>query len=432
MRTETSRAAPAKPAETRVVVARVPVVSVLERDGESLDRDKAWPAFREAYRESSRSVAVVSNATVSRLVADDLPVISAARERGETKIPKQPKRATSGPEGLYMLARALAPALATTTTSAVVRAVERRYRQQRFGALWLNRERTPTYCVPAPVPITAQTVKVIAHEGGSILLSVPLGASRWLLRLAGGKGHWRANLLLRRVADGELEHGEVKLLETGGPHARPQDRETMAVICVRMPEEQRTERPALTLYVRSARECLVTYSFAGQAEAFRVNAGHLRRWVAEHRARLQRTSDDMKHERRCVGGRPDKDILEIRHVWEAQQRRRLDSLTHEISAHLAAFAERRGATLVVFDGAETGYVESFPWHELRSKLAYKLDARGIKHEGLARACPMTSESASVAIARRSESSSVKRSGRVGVASSKKKSAARLGKRKSGE
>ena len=67
----------------------------------------------------------------------------------------------------------------------------------------------------------------------------------------------------------------------------------------------------------------------------------------------------------------------------------MDSATHEIAAQLAGYAQRRRYAGVSYDDSERSYMKnnaneqaetSFPWFELRRKLAEKLDERGTRLE----------------------------------------------------
>jgi len=45
---------------------------------------------------------------------------------------------------------------------------------------------------------------------------------------------------------------------------------------------------------------------------------------------------------------------------------------------LAKFAERRGVATVVWDDSNQGFIDQFPWYQLKQMLKYKLNERGIE------------------------------------------------------
>ncbi len=150
----------------------------------------------------------------------------------------------------------------------------------------------------------------------------------------------------------------------------------MVKLCLWLPREERGVSG--TLYVSTRRDCLLAYSLdkQGDGEIYRYNADHIRRWVAEHRNRLQRTSDDLKREKRWPADVRAK-MVGAREPWIEKQHRRMDTATHEAAAMITGFAARRHCANVVYDDHERGFVESFQWADLESKLEEKLNAKGI-------------------------------------------------------
>ena len=101
----------------------------------------------------------------------------------------------------------------------------------------------------------------------------------------------------------------------------------------------------------------------------------MRRWVAEHRKRIQRWADDSKFE-----NRPTPTFSRRRTRAVEKYRHRMDSACHEIAAQLAGYAERRRFEVVEYNDSVQGFCVTFPWYKLKQLIAQKLDARGIRLE----------------------------------------------------
>lgn len=111
-----------------------------------------------------------------------------------------------------------------------------------------------------------------------------------------------------------------------------------------------------------------------------VNADHVRRWQAEHRTFLQRFAEDMKREKRW----PKRKRLRMNGARARRcdkNRSRLETWSHQVTASLARLAAARRVGEVIYDDSPRGFLESFPWHELKVKLAYKLEGLGIRFSG---------------------------------------------------
>lgn len=362
----------------------VPVASVEEhtplrsREARKLGQE-GWREFRPALREAQLACLRVSNWTVAQLAQADMAVCAVARAEGATKIPAMPA------QYLYPGATKLAPELAPGSVTALLRTVERRYRARRFHAAWLCREALPTYRDPTPVPIREQDLRVVADEQ-AVRLVVPVGRSgKWTLRLAGGPGHRRALQLLRLVAAGEVECGEVKLVEqaassgdhrsTGAERSATKRRTRLMVkVAVWRPRQAAAGLdPDRVLHVNTGPSALVSHFMENDSAHQLLHEDQVRRWVVEHAKRLKRESDDLRAmppERRenLVRGRGDRLRL---------HRDRMDTHVKKIAALLRDAAVRRHCGVIAYNDEHRDYILSYPWHALRQRLQEVCDEAGI-------------------------------------------------------
>ena len=126
-----------------------------------------------------------------------------------------------------------------------------------------------------------------------------------------------------------------------------------------------------TLHVRTVADSLLVAVNAKHEVVWRYHGDHLRRWAAEHRKALERWADDSKYE-----NRPLPTFGERRAAAARKFRDRMDSVTHEIAAQLASYAQRRKFAALEYDDRERS-CPACPYYRLASLIAEKLDARGI-------------------------------------------------------
>src|SRR5690606_7811480 len=98
---------------------------------------------------------------------------------------------------------------------------------------------------------------------------------------------------------------------------------------------------------------------------------HVRRWVAEHTRQLQRWSDDQKAENRPP------DYQDRRTLAAQRYRRRMDTAVKQCAKYLVGYAVRRRFAEIKYDDRDKRYVDRFPWHALRDRIATLCNEYGI-------------------------------------------------------
>ena len=308
---------------------------------------------------------------------------------------------------LYPDARRVVPEMDPTSVTALLQAVEGKYRKRRLAVVWARSESLPNYRYPVPYPVHNQAWSASRGEGGETLLSVRLGGARRTLRLRGGPDFRRQLRAVQRLIDGEAIAGELALYEVpvsananraGGEEraaggGRRHATRIMAKMVLWLPKEQRTPRGG-TLFVHNEADSFWVYH-VDHGEPHYLRADHVKRWVADARRLRQRMADDLKHEKRWP-----KDVrrrmVESQEARLRKQHHRLDSFVHESTVMLSKFAERQGVSTVVYDMTVKSFADSFPWHMVRERLAYKLDERGITLEVVERERPGGAENPAAA------------------------------------
>lgn len=345
--------------------------------------DGTWEELRPALAECWRGSTRLSNWAASELYKADV-----VRTPDMDRLPKFP--------GFYLYpgARALCPDVDTSSVVAILHAVEGKYRKSRLDLIWRNAISLPNFRYPVPYPIHNQSWNATVGPGGEPLISARIGGRRWTLRLRAGDQFRRQLVAHRQIATGVALAGELAIYavpENGGDHrpavgvrhpggGRSRTARVMAKMVAWFPRVEPGVRSG-TLHVRTAPESFWTYHVGLDGEIKYLHADNVRRWIAEHRRRVFRMADDLKHEKRW----PKAVRMRMVESHEASIRKmhnRLDSFCHESAAMLAGFARRAGVATVMYDDSDKSYApeEKFPWYKLRTMLAYKLDAFGIEFD----------------------------------------------------
>ena len=342
----------------------IPVAGPVSVDGEDAD----WTALRVALKTCWASSTRLSNWVTSRLWSSEPP------RTGE----KMPKREWPY---LYPEAAGIVPDMDPTSRQCCIQNTTAKYRARRYHAYWLCAESTPNFRYPVPYPFHCDTWSLSLGEDKELLASLRMAGRRWTLRLRGGHDFARQRSVLVRVAAGEHKQGEAAIYQrrtsTGDHRPSVEGRapsRLMLKLCVWLPRTSRESEG--TLYVRTGVDAFWTYRVGENGEPHYLRADHVRRWIAEHRSKLDHMADDTKFEKRWPK-RMREQMDERVKAWCRKQHKRMDSFTHESTAMLAAFAERRKVASVLYDDRDQGFAAQFPWAELRTKLEYKLRDRSI-------------------------------------------------------
>lgn len=257
---------------------------------------------------------------------------------------------------------------ATQSANCVMRAVEKKYRATRLQTIWLRRQVLPTYRYPYPFPVHNRSWQPTYGEHGEYLLRVafPGAGEPETLRLRTGHEFRRQMAGFRDLESGAAKRGEAAIYKSG--------KHTMAKLVGHFQRQELADREH-TMIVRTDPDAFLVAELDGRAPWI-LNADHVRRWQAEHSRYLQRINEDTKYEKRWPLAVRE-NINHARDKRCRKQRDRLDSFIHQASAAVVEYARRNRVAEVIFDD-QASFIESFPWHSFRTKLAYKLHALGIQ------------------------------------------------------
>lgn len=322
--------------------------------------DRDWKELQAVLDACWRRATTVANHATAELLRRDV-----VRTPDMEKLPPMER------VYLYPGARAVCPEMDTASVVSILQAVERKYRAERYHVLWRRAKAPPSYRYPTPYPVHNRSWSASETDGGALLISVRLDGERRTIRLRTGPRFHRQRSAVRSLIAGDSLPGELAIYRRGG--------DVMAKLVMWMPRQHRDGRKGGgVLYVKSAPDSLLVYHVDGGPPRY-LHADQVRRWVTAYRRRMDRLYDDTKAEKRPTK-RKGRGIDEVRTAWGRKQRARLDSHTHEVSAIIASYAARQRVATVAYDDRDRSYLSRYPWHDLRTKLAYKLDERAVGFE----------------------------------------------------
>lgn len=335
-----------------------------------------WKELREELKELWGQTTNLSNWLVSHYYAADVK-----RVPGMEKLPPMQRIY------LYREAREAFPYLPSQSVVAIDHAVSGKYRSKRYDVIWRSAESLPNYRYPTPFPIHNQSWSALYLDDGRPAVSVRLGKARWTLRLRGGHQFKRQLAGFVGFVDGSNIRGELALYEkrasksdhrTGIDGKDANRRETYSRLMCKMVgyfQRKKSQTASGTLHVRTDADSLLVALNEKDERLWVENCDQVRRWTAEHRRQLQRWSDDQKAEQRPVASYQSR-----RETATRKYHHRMNSLVHEVSAHLVRYARRRRFAVIRYDDTVKSYCEQFPWFSLKECIAYKCDDAGIVFE----------------------------------------------------
>lgn len=326
---------------------------------------KQKDAFYTALRTGCRLVSRLSNFLMTEYKTRDRACVSSDGKLPKWEIPY-----------LYKEARAFMPELESQAVISVDSNVKATYSKCRFHVT-IGKQSLPTMRDPQPYPVRSAswTARWLTPTEKVPVLSVPVCGVRFDLRLKSGP-HFRP----QHHDFGELVEGRAlggQLILTLHQKTKTKNSRVMAKLVMYI---RRNEHSGIikdkTMVVRSdAKSFLI--GAPGTNQIWRFNANHVIRWQAEHDWRLGRLREDCKLERRT---RKIPDPGQFRERIVAKHHKRMHTFLHQASAVVIDRALRMKCSRIAIDTSEHGYIESFPWFQLRVLVAQKAAANGLEFE----------------------------------------------------
>jgi hypothetical protein len=261
---------------------------------------------------------------------------------------------------------------AMASAQCVLRGVQRKYIQTRFDVMVRHDQKALTYRYPYPFPVHNQSWSAGYADGGfpAVTLALPGMEERITLRLKRGPEIGRQLAMFKQLVNGTAKHGEAALYRNGKG-------DLLLKMVGEFPVKPTSQKRVHACFLHSDPNALLVAEIDGR-QPWILNADHVKRIVAIHKAYRQRASEDLKREKRMDRGQRANYQASL-DVRCEKNRHRMDTAVHQLSAQVARFCERQGVARVVYDDAVKTYIpDGFQWFALKERIRYKLDGMGVE------------------------------------------------------
>lgn len=261
---------------------------------------------------------------------------------------------------------------AMASAQCVIRGVQRKYIQTRFDAMVRHDQKVLTYRYPFPFPVHNRDWKPGYADGGFPVVSIALPGleQRVELRLKRRADFGRQLAMFKQLHDGAAVRGEAALYRNGKG-------DLLVKLVGKFPVRESQEKRVHACLIHTDPNALLVAEIDGRSPWI-LNADHVKRIAAIHRAYRQRSSEDLKREKR-MDPEQRADFLESLDARCEKNRHRMDTVVHQLSAQVARFCERHGVARVVYDDAKREYMpDGFQWFALKERIRYKLEGMGVE------------------------------------------------------
>lgn len=286
---------------------------------------------------------------------------------------------------------------AAASATCILKKAQDKYFSERFAVLWARTQGAFSTYRSMPWPVKGQAWRGASFdEAGKpvVRFSLPL-VGMVELRLRGGPEFARQIGLFRQVVEGSLPKKELAIrwqpIGDDSSHrptcwVRGQPGRVMVKMVAELPTREPFGGRVMTLCVEPG--AFWAAELDGR-RAWIANHDHVRRameWLGAHHDRLQRLRQDAKAELRCEG-KPSRAWARSVERLTLKHKNRMASWLHEMASHAVGFAERNRVGELCYDDAGREGLTLFPWFRLKTVLADKCAAAGIRFRDMTAHAP---------------------------------------------
>ena len=254
----------------------------------------------------------------------------------------------------------------------VLQYAHREYLRRRFDVMVRHIQSLLTVRYPYPYPLDADAWSLSYADGDFPLITCALpGIGKVDLRLKRRADFGRQLGMLKQIHDGLAKKGEAALYQNSKG-------DLLVKVVGKFPRREISKEQFVhACILRTDPTRLLVAEIDGRSPWF-VNGDQMRTWQSQHRSFLQRTSEDLKREKRMTHEQRD-NLSKHREERCQKHRDRLATGIHQITAQVVRFCERAKVRTIAYDDSCKEFIpEGFPWHMLKEKLRYKLDEMGVE------------------------------------------------------
>lgn len=261
---------------------------------------------------------------------------------------------------------------AMTSAQCVIRGVQRKYGQDRFAVMVRHDQKALTYRYPYPFPVHNRDWKPAQGGNGgfpSVSIALPGLKERVELRLKRRADFGRQLAMFRDLVEHPERRGEAAIYKNGKG-------DLLVKMVGYFPRRELNTKLIHACLLHTDPNALLVAEIDGRSPWI-INADHIRRRIAIHKAYRQRASEDLKREKR-LDREQRSDFRDSLDARCEKNNNRLNTAVHQLSAQVARFCERQSVGVVVYDDANKEYtLDGFQWSILKDRIKQKLDGIGV-------------------------------------------------------
>lgn len=258
---------------------------------------------------------------------------------------------------------------ASQSMSTILRMAERKYLQSRFDVLVKRDTSLVTWKYPTPFPIRGDDWSASHGANNAPIVGLPFPGGKVSLRLERKADFGRQLGQFDDIVAGKAIPGEAAIYR----HGRTGKILLKMVAWVPKPPPVGGRLHVCALHTDP--RALLVAEIDGR-QPWILNHDQLKRWLAVRESYLQRTSEDLKREKR-MDPKQRKNLLKAREARLEKIRNRIDTALEQASAQVARFCERQDVAVVAYDDTDASFAARLPWFKLKTLVRRKLEERGV-------------------------------------------------------
>ena len=328
----------------------LPIASPITKGISREERVECWKILRDKLKVAWRQSTEASRWALKQLLANDI-----IRTKEDKKLPPMP------PIYLYGMGNWNGWA---GSAAAVLRTIEKQYKEKRYDMIWRGNSRLPDVRYPRPYPVKPNGWNLEFIEEKPIFTVALLEIS---VRLKGGHHYKSHTETLHQIANKAVLSGEASIY----PNNRGQ-------IIIRISYWKAIKdlnvKKTGTLSIRTDKDRFLIGTSG--SEKWVINADRIRQCIVKHDKYQKRMREDLKLERRPMDKLEKEDSKKSSNKFN----HRINSFIKEAAAQIIGYTVRRKFARLQVDLTCKDYLNHFPWFNFTQQLKNKAQENNIEIE----------------------------------------------------
>ncbi len=324
----------------------LPIASPITKGISREERVECWKILRNKLKVAWRQSTGASRWALKQLLANDI-----IRTEEDKKLPPMP------PIYLYGMGNWKGWA---GSAAAVLRTVEKQYKEKRYDMIWRGNSRLPDIRYPRPYPVPPSGWNLEFIDENPIFTVASLGIS---VRLKGGQYYKQHTQTLHQIANETVFSGEASIYPNN-------KRQIIVKITYWKAIKDLDTKKTGTLSIHTDKDRFLIGT-NGSAK-WVINADRIRQCIVKHDKYQQRMREDFRPMDKLEKEDSKKSSNKFNH--------RINSFINEAAAQIIGYTVRRKFACLQVDLTCKDYLNHFPWFNFTQQLKNKAEENNIEIE----------------------------------------------------